>query len=113
MRIILKVLKQDAVYWEQLALDEFNQRGFKDPVAIKVRWEDTRQEFISDSGTREISRSRIMVAQDMKPGDYIHLGELTSEMTNEPRAVEHAYAIKGWAKTPTLKATKFVRIVYL
>lgn len=120
MRLLTRMLRQDAVWWAQSqdsdgrpVHDEHGQLLYDDPVAVRVRWEDIREEYIASNGSKEISRSKIFVAVDMKPGDYLMLGELDSSIAEDPRDEEQAFDIKSWNKVPTLSGRRYARIVYL
>lgn len=114
--IILRVLKQKAVWWQVDHYDSFGKPIFKTAVEIKCRWEDINVLFTDKTGKEAVSKARVMVDRDMFMEDVLWQGELVDIATGSetlPYKNKRAYEIKGWSKIPTLKADKFVRTAFL
>ena len=110
------MLKQKAGYWEltSLGFDNYGQPIPSTPVEIDCRWEDVGEEFIDDKGTTQLSIARVYVDRDMEVGGVLMLGELSSGVDEDnPKENENAWEIRRFEKLPTLKATQFLRTVYL
>jgi len=116
MRIIAKMLKQTAVYWElsSLEFDNYGQPIPTTPIEIKVRWEDVGEQFLDEKGTMQLSRAKVFVDRDVEVGGVLMLGELDSGVDeNNPKENDNAWEIRRFEKLPTLRATQFLRTVYL
>jgi hypothetical protein len=114
MRILDKVRKQKAVYWPMTSWDNFGQPMYGTAVELRVRWDASTEEFLAQDGQRKLSNAVVMTGQDVTVGGILMLGELTtSVVTDDPRANDGAFEIMRFDKTPTLKATKFLREAYL
>jgi len=121
MSLITRMLKMTAVYWSTqsiesggLAHDDYGQPLWSSPIEIKCRWEETTEEFISSNGTRQVSSVKVYVDRDMKEGEILMLGALIDVVDeNNPRSNQGAYEIKRFEKTPNLKITEYLRVVYI
>lgn len=114
MSIITRMLKQIAVYWAPLAPDKFGKTTYAAPVEITCRWEQRDEEFKDRDGSVLISPAVVYVGQDVVVGGMLMLGELTSSVDEtNPRANAGAWEIGRFDKLPTLRATRFLRTVYL
>ena len=110
------MLKQTAVYWElsSLEFDNYGQPIPSSPVEIDCRWEDVGEEFIDKDGTTQLSRAKVYVDRDVEIGGVLMLGELGSTIDEDnPKENSGAWEIRRFEKLPTLKATEFLRSVYL
>lgn len=127
MRLLNKMRRQDAIYWPPGEPDDY---GRSTPGALvelvqvqdanyRVRWVDKSEEFRTPSGTVETTMAMVHVpalpnGAEVKVGGWLWLGvraDLTSE--TDPQANAGAYTIRRFDKTPTVKATKFLRTAYL
>ncbi|GAG43360.1 unnamed protein product, partial [marine sediment metagenome] len=107
MSLITRMLKQTCVYWplesvESAVADDFDNYGqpqVSTPSEISCRWEDVSEEFIDAQGTRQISRAKVYVDQDVDVGGILMLGEL-ADITDEENIKENdgAYEIKRFDK---------------
>lgn len=120
MRLIRTMRRQVAVYWAinsaSAAYDSWGQQIFVTPVEIECRWGDVIEEFIDMDGVRQLSQSKVYVDRDMELGGYLLLGalaDLSSVEMSAPKTNKNAWEIKRFDKLPTLKATKYLRTVYL
>ncbi len=119
MGIIIRMLKQKAVYWAlqsgAAAFDTFGQPQYENPIEIDVRWEVKTEEFLGPNGTLETSNAVVYVGQDVEVGGVLMLGELTdidSSLT-VPKQNDEAYEIRRFEKLPNLRNTKVLRTVYM
>lgn len=118
MRIIRKVLKMRAAYWEPGVPDDRGNRTFVAPVQIKCRWEERVQEFTGTNNEAMLSNAIVYVDRDVKLLGVLKLlevGQTVNTLTDpaNPFANEKAWEIKRFDKLPTIKATQFVRTAYL
>lgn len=114
MGIITRMLKQTAVYWAPLGVDEFGQPTWDTPVEVAVRWEDRAEEFLNQEGDRQMSRSVVYVGQDVEVNGVLLLGELTSSVDqDDPKSNTGAWEIRRFEKLPNLRVTEYLRTVFL
>ncbi len=109
-------LNQTATYWARLDPDGYGGWDYDDPVEVSVRWEETSENLIDASGEEFVTLAEIMVNQEMKPGDYLYLGSLTSAMedsASNPVNIEDAWPIRKAEAVPDLLAESFVRTVWI
>ena len=116
-KFLLSISVQTAVYWANPTKDGFGGHSFDDPVEIAVRWQSTQKLVMGDQGVETLSVAEVIVNQDVVPGEYLFLGELTdldSDEEDDPKAVTGAYRIIAFEKIPMIKKTdEFVRTAYL
>ncbi len=121
MTFITRMLKQTCVYWTlasgaNVSYDDYGQPivTIATSVELDCRWEDIQEEFVGADGTRQISRSVIYVASDVKLGGILMLGtkDDITDVTNI-KENEGAWEIKGFGKVPNFRATEFLRKAYL
>lgn len=109
-------LKQTAVYWGSPQSDGAGGRTFDDPVELSVRWEQRQELFIDASGQESTSKAVVYLGQDVDIGGYLYLGDLdglSSAEEGDPLTVGGAYEIRGFEKTPDIKADQFLRKAWL
>lgn len=92
---------QTAVYWERLGPDGYGGWEYEDPVEVNVFWKDTAQIFVDANGEQVASRSKVLVGQAMKLGDYLYLGSL-DDLTSaaDPVNTRGAYPIRQLESIP-------------
>jgi hypothetical protein len=117
MSIISRMRKQKAVYWPLGSsetggkdVDDYGKPVYATAVEIDCRWEDSREEFISPKGDKELSHSMVYVDRDMRVGEVLMLGTLDSVvyLTN-PKKNTNAWEIRAFEKLPNFKATEFLK----
>jgi len=114
--ILTKMLRQKAVYWGAPTSDGRGGLQFAAPVEIPARWEDVV--LITEGLQESLKKAQclVYVGQDLDEEGYMWLGSLATLQAKgalDPREVPKAYKIIKVATTPTLKADKFLRQVYL
>lgn len=114
MSIITRMLKQTGVYWPFDAVDDFGQPTYGAAVEISVRWEDSNQEFIDSEGETQISSALVYVSQDVVVKGRLYLGVLADVGSSGlPSTVNPTWEIRKYDKLPNLRATEFLRSVFL
>lgn len=102
--------RQDATLWTTSP----NGSGgdvFGPPQAIKVRWEERSERFISQLDQNErVSQSVVYLGQTAAVGDYLYLG---TSAAVDPTVVTGAYKIQRFDATPSLRLLNMVRKAYL
>ncbi len=114
MGIITRMRKQTAVYWPFLSVDQFGKKAVGSPVEISCRWEDKSEEFLDSKGERQMSNAIVYVDRDMAVGGILMLGT-TGDITDAVNIKENAGAweIRRFDKLPNIRASEFLRTVYL
>ncbi len=117
MSLLTRMLRQDAVLWAidpDAPVDDFGDPRVLAPVAIKVRWTDKQVEYVASDKTKATSNSVVYTGIDVKPGSVLRLGTV-GELVADTRALDQpgAFPVKGFDKTPNIRATKWVRKCYL
>lgn len=110
-RILKKMLKQDAAYWEPDGVDQYAQEKFLLPVEIKCRWEDEFVQGLDQLGNETVYKSTVYTDRDVEVGGRLRLGFI-ADLTG-PGPPEDSHRIRMFQKLPTLKADKFLRTALL
>ena len=121
MSIITRMLKMTCVYWPPggddsggFDFDDYGKPLYADAYELKCRWEDKAIEFISSTGTNEVSRSIVFVESDVRSGGVLFLGELTDlDSLIVPKDNDGAWEVRRFDKIPNLRVTEYVRKAYL
>ncbi len=112
--VVVRVMRQTAVYWAPLPVNDFGRRTFATPVEIACRWEDVQEEFLNAEGGRELSRAKLMVDRDLLVGGMLRLGVLADVAdVDAPQSTTGAWGIRQFGKMPNFKGTAFLREVYV
>jgi hypothetical protein len=122
-RVAQRFCVQTCVYWGNPQNDGYGHFTYDDPVEILCRWEDTNEVnlgwFSSGfPGNILLSKSNVMVLQDVDLQGYLYLGTLSdidsSYDTSKPITIPGAYLIHRFDKIPMVRKTdEFVRIAWL
>jgi hypothetical protein len=108
-----KNLKQTIVFWNETGRTAAGKSTFAAPVEIKGRWEDRQINFTDNTGKESISSAVVTLKQDVKAGDWLYLGALSSIASSvddtNPNKVAGANEVSGFNKIPDLLGRKFVR----
>ena len=124
MSIITRMLKMTCVYWPPggddsggFDFDDYGKPLYADAYELKCRWEDKAIEFISSTGTAEVSRSVVFVESDVRPGGVLLLSTLAAVTASGdltvPKNNDGAWEVKGTDKVPNLRVTEYIRKAYL
>ena len=109
-----RCMKQKAVYWAPVELDEFGKPGWDDPIEIDCRWEDVTEEIIAPDGERVLTRAKLIVDRDLEIKGVMWLGELDDVIDEDnPKDNDDAWEIIQVMKTPDFKGRKYLREAYL
>jgi hypothetical protein len=127
MGLISRMRKQNAIYWPPGTEDDFGrvttseliELTLADGVNSRVRWEDKIEEFVDAEGTTQQSNAVVYVPAlpgggEVRTGGHLWLGD-RADLTDEanPLNNEGAYPVRRFDKLPNLKATEYLRTVYL
>lgn len=107
--------KQYAVYWGNPVNHGSGNYTYDDPVEIKCRWTNSNKLIYGTTGLAYTCVAEIFVSQDLDYGGMLWLGRLAdipSGDLDDPTAVG-ALMIRRFDKTPTVKATHFVRKAFV
>lgn len=124
-KIIEKFCVQTAVYWGNPVNDDFGRFTFAPPIDIKCRWEDKTETDIGWTstgfpGNLRLSKSQLLVTQDLEIKGYLWRGTLAEAQSlypdkiNTPEKIPGSYQIHRFDRIPMVfKKDEFVRTVYL
>ena len=117
MSIITKMRKQMCVYWPLPVNDGYGGYTWGEAEEMTCRWETVRQIMKDDKGEDFVSTATVYVGEDLTIGGYLWLGQLDDlpYIHANPLAstITGALKIKSVGKSPNLKATEYLRTVYL
>ena len=117
--IIEKSLRQVCVYWPKPSPDGRGANQTDAPVEIKCRWTASRQKMgritssVGTSNTQSEEAIGVFVDRDVEVGGFLWYGFLATLATNktlDPGSVDGVFEIRSFAKVPTPKADKFLRV---
>lgn len=107
MSIIRTMRRQKAVWWQrQTEPDKFGRLSFAEPVEIACRWDDNIGEFRNQFGQTVASKAVVYVDREMKVGDKLMSGPISSDTPEDPTTEDNALEIQGFMKTPNIKNTE-------
>jgi hypothetical protein len=97
---------QTAVYWEFDGFDDYGKPQYKSPVEVSCRWDDVVVEYINPNGERDVSKSMVIINQDVILKSVLLLGTIEDEVTDEenPFNNDNAWEIKQVMRTPDIDA---------
>jgi hypothetical protein len=119
---IIKNCPQTAVYWGNPVNNGYGGFTYDEPVEIDCRWEDRNEIFVDANGDETVSKSVVIVLQDMDLEGRLFLGTLdsiydsleSSAATIDPTTIAGAHFIRRFDRIPRLGSTvDFLRKVYL
>lgn len=104
-------LNQIAVYWERGAPDGYGGYDWEDPVEIDCRWELVHELYQDAFGEQRTSNGKVFLGQDIKPGDFLYLGDYDdiTSASGSPASMEQAFEVRRFDKVPDLAGTEFLR----
>lgn len=119
MSVITKMLRQRAVYWAPVGVDNYGKATYATPVVVRCRWEDRSEEFLTMDGDRAMSTACVYVGQDVLLKGVLYLSLLPTSATDEehlaeidqsdPFAQDGAWEIRKFSKMGNFKCTEFLR----
>lgn len=112
---ITKKLKQTAVYWEFIKLDGYGHGTYQTEVELTVRWEDTQEVFVDDTGREVLSQAVIVSSVPLVKQSMLFLGsigDLDSGVT-DPQQVDGAREVRKTDAVKNLRATQTLYTNYL
>lgn len=116
MSLISRMRRQKAVLWAQGSQkpDDYGNPTTGNAVEIACRWEEKSEKFINFNGEEEVSKSVVYVDRELKKGDLLRFGPLSS-VTNPANARNNdgVWEVKGFASVPNLKCTENLLTAYL
>ncbi len=122
MSLITRALKQWAIYWPPGSLNKYGEATPGDPIALRVRWDDTNEEQVDAKGQTFTTMSSVMVDRDLAVGGLLALSTGTSEETvlqdaatigDPPVEDDRVHPIRKTSKNPNIKAKEFLRQAFL
>jgi len=114
MSIIVKMRKQNAVWWQRSAEpDRYGKFSYATPVEIECRWDDAVIEFLDSKGQTKSSKSVVYPDRILSVGDMLREGEIESDEPADPTTLLTTAEIMRFDKTPNIKATETLYTVYL
>jgi len=106
--------KQNAVYWSAPVPDGYGSYTYTDAVEIDCRWEEKQELYIDPLGVEKLSRAVVYVDRDVDLGGMLYLGEIADIDSSGIDPIDlGAFEIKQFAKLPNIRATEFLRQVWL
>jgi hypothetical protein len=106
------MLKQDALYWGPPADDGDGGMEWPNPVEIKCRWENVEGAARDTMSNEVVNDSTVYVDRDVEVNGYLCFDMSLSAVTGiAPDQLDTGRRIKGFKKTPNLKATENLREV--
>lgn len=118
MRILNRILRQKAVYWEPGKGDKYGESEFKLPVQIKCRWEDAKFAELVETVEETVFKSFVYVDREVKEKGKLWLGKIDDlkHLKDEEGRItppEDASEIRNTETFPTMRANQFLRIAKL
>lgn len=125
MALLVRMLKQQAVYWAPASVDHFGKLQYAAPITVKVRWEDTNNEVLTADGEKTISAARVFAnLNDLQLRGVLLLlpkGQGLSYIQDQNNPFNNtdsfgtplARRIIKFDKMPDLKNRNYLRIAYL
>ncbi len=107
---ILKRRYQYAVLWPLTGVDANSVPTFGAARELRVRWEHGNVLFTDDDGQQLVSSSRVLLGEDIKAGDALWEGRLSDVPdADDPLENDKVFIVRSFNKTPTLRATDYLR----
>lgn len=104
-------LRQEVTHWPVTGSDGYGGFTFGTPVTLDARWE-TRREVITNFDLEEvISKAIVYLDEDINEGDYLALGDYTSEA--DPTEVAGAYRVQQFGSVTDLRNVRSLQKAWL
>lgn len=113
MSIVTKMRRQTAIYWPPSGRNPDGSLTWGDPRLLSCRWSLDAKSYVGSDGEEHVSTAVAYVGEDLELDGAMKEGAILP--TSHPRDPQWngALIIKQVGKTPNLKATEFLRTVYL
>lgn len=116
-QFIKKVCVQTAVYWGDPTPDGYGSYTYGVVKEIKCRWEYLNEAITNKYGKEVMSRSKVLVTEELSDEGYLYLGtlnDLDSNQLTNPILLTKAFPIQMYSKIPLIKSTSsFVHTIFL
>jgi len=110
----LRKMIHDAVCWGSPTPDGFGRHTFGTPTNNKVRWQDTQELFIDDTGSEVLSVAVVFLTCDIDLGAYLWKGTTSSSAyVADPQQLSGAYPVRRKERIWNIKGTQYITKVYL
>jgi hypothetical protein len=110
MRILQKMLRHNAIYWQYKGVNEYGRPEFFDPIIIRCRWDTfaTSNDVADTQDNRSVGMS-VLPDRVLVVGSYLMYGDETvlSGLTEKPPDIPNAYMIKNQELVPELSFTQY------
>lgn len=103
--------RQQATYWGAPVQNGFGGYSFSAPVLLACRWEDSTEEFISNTGAQRVSSAIVWTFDLLEDGGYLCKGDHTA--VDDPTTLDNAYPIQRSDEIPDLRGLNYERRAYL
>lgn len=99
--------RQKALWWQKTGVDNYGQPTVAPPVEIMVRWENKRDESISNTGEPIGIDASVQLGQRVYPGDLMWLGALEDWVgTGSNDTGNEIMQVDSYDEVPNIKARK-------
>ena len=65
MSLIRRMLRSQVTYWSNIGNNAQGQPIFGSPITLRSRWEDCNEELLMPDGSKELSRARVFVGNQV------------------------------------------------
>ena len=107
---LIKALNQTGTYWAPSTKDGWGGKAFVAPTEVSVRWVEKQELFKNTEGADQLSQAVVLIDQDVSVGGYLYLGTSTEA---KPQDQDDTAEIQAFRKAPNIRATDYVRKVWL
>jgi len=106
--------KQTALWWYKTGVDNYGQPIIEDPVEIKVRWENKRDESLNKQGEPVAIDATVQLGQRVYPGDLMWLGTLDDWNNGGSTATNNEILqVDSYNEVPDIKGRNAVKVAML
>lgn len=103
-------LNEKITLWRATGRDGFNKITFDSPEIVMCRWEDRTELVQMEDGSEVRAGAAIYLGVDVEVEDFFYRGV---SYDTDPKAVNKAYRVLDFKKTPGLWNEDFERVAYL
>lgn len=95
-----------AITWWESNPGDFGNPVFSAPVIIPGRWSDVSEQFYDLRGRETVSRAKVTLGQEVKPGDFLYWGESAEA---NPHDVPGAHQVRLFKQKANLRTTSLLQ----